>query len=114
LALPYFLRSTTRLSRVRKPPLLEHGAKLGLVVGQRLGDAVANRTGLAGQTAAGHRGDDVVLVLAGRGDDRLLQDHLEHRAGKELTLKSLPLTVILPLPGFTQTRAMAFLRLPVA
>ena len=25
----------------------------------------------------------IVLVLAGRGDDRLLQDHLEHRAGEE-------------------------------
>ena len=113
LALPYFLRSTTRLSRVRKPPFLSTARSSGSIVGQRLGDAVAHRAGLAGEAAAGDRGDDVVLVLAGRamiGCCRIICS--TGRAKK--ALNSLPLTVILPLPGLIQTRAMAFLRLPVA
>ncbi len=81
---PYFLRSTTRLSRVRKPPFLRTRAQLRLVIGQRLGDAVAHRAGLAGQAAAGDGGDDVVLAVAVGGDDRLLQDHLQHRTGEIL------------------------------
>src|SRR5690606_41994949 len=42
--------------------LLEDAAQLRLVVGQRLGDAVAHRTGLTRQPAALHRRDDVILV----------------------------------------------------
>ena len=56
LARPYFLRSTTRLSRVRKPPFFSTGLQLRLVVGERLGDAVTHRAGLARQSAAGHGG----------------------------------------------------------
>src|SRR5690554_2963923 len=62
--------------------LLEHAAKRGLVMGQRLGDAVAHRTGLAGKTAAGDRCDNVELVDAFSGNDRLLHDHLENRTGE--------------------------------
>ena len=44
---------------------------------------MTDRTGLAGEAAAGNRGVDVVLVLPGRRDDGLLQDHLQHRTGEE-------------------------------
>ena len=81
-ALPYFLRSTTRESRVRKPPCFSDGAQFRLVVGQRLGEAVAHRAGLAGQAAARHRGDDVVLADAVGDLQRLLEDHAQHRAGE--------------------------------
>ena len=74
---------------------------------------MAHRAGLAGEAAAGDGGDDVELAVAVGRDDRLLQDHLQHRTG-EVAANSLSLTMILPEPGFTQTRAMAFLRLPVA
>ncbi len=43
---------------------------------------MANGTGLAGKTAAGNRGDDVELAVAGGGNDRLAQDHLQHRTGE--------------------------------
>src|SRR5687767_15015755 len=67
----------------KEAALLEHGAKLGLEVSQCLADAVADGAGLAGEAAAGDGRDHVVLVLAGRGDDRLLEDHLQHRTGEE-------------------------------
>ena len=57
-------------------------AQRRLVVGQRLGDAVTNRAGLAGQAAADDGGDDVELAVAVGRDDRLLQDHLQHRTGE--------------------------------
>src|SRR5690606_13976218 len=57
--------------------LLEHGAQAGLVVGQRLGNAVAHRARLARKAAAGDRCDDVVLAVAVCRDDRLLEDHLQ-------------------------------------
>src|SRR6478735_4982668 len=44
--------------------LLERAAKLRLVVGQRLGEAVTNRAGLAGETAAVNVDGDVVLAFA--------------------------------------------------
>src|SRR5665811_947063 len=40
---------------------LERAAQIRLVIGQRLGNAVAARAGLAGQTAAGDRAGHVVL-----------------------------------------------------
>src|SRR3546814_741737 len=52
----------------KEATLLEHGAQLRLEIGERLGDAVAHRPGLPGKTAAGNRGDDVILVLAGHND----------------------------------------------
>src|SRR6266702_7381033 len=42
--------------------LLEHGAQLWLEIGERLGDAMTDSTGLAGQTAAGNGADHVVLA----------------------------------------------------
>src|SRR5690606_35841303 len=62
--------------------LLEDRAQARLEVGQRLGDAVTNGTGLAGKTAAGDGGDDVELAVTGSCDDRLLQDHLQDRTGE--------------------------------
>src|SRR5690606_22654269 len=61
---------------------LQDAAQLGLVMGERLGDAVAHGTGLAREPATGHGGDDVVLAVAVSGDDGLLQDHLKHRTGE--------------------------------
>ena len=52
-------------------------------MGQRLADAVTHGAGLAGETTAGDGGDHVVLVVAGGRDDRLFEDHLQHRAGEE-------------------------------
>ena len=77
---PYFLRSTVRLSRVRKPALLQHAAQLRLVVGERLGDAVTHRAGLTRETAAGDRHVDVVLRGAVGRVQRLLQQHLQNGA----------------------------------
>ena len=48
LALPYFLRSTSRSSRVRKPPDLSSGRKRRVVGDERAAEAVADGTGLAG------------------------------------------------------------------
>src|SRR5690606_8932671 len=59
--------------------LLEDAAQLRLEIGESLGDAVANRTGLAGKAATDDGGNDVVLVDAISGNDRLLQDHLKNR-----------------------------------
>ena len=68
--------------------------------------------GLAGE-ARPHRDVDVELAGAVGDLQRLAHHHPQHRAG-EIDSWSRPLTVILPLPGLIQTRAMAFLRLPVA
>ena len=40
---------------------------------------MAHRAGLAGQAAADDGGDDVELAVAVGRDDRLLEDHLQHR-----------------------------------
>src|SRR3990170_616485 len=61
----------------QEPALLEHGAELGLVAGERLGDAMTDGAGLARKPAAAHGTDDVELALALRGDERLHQDHLQ-------------------------------------
>ncbi|EGE55629.1 hypothetical protein RHECNPAF_890041 [Rhizobium etli CNPAF512] len=62
--------------------LLQHRAQARLEVGERLGQAMANGTGLAGEAAAGNGCDDVELAVTGSRDDRLAQDHLQHRAGE--------------------------------
>src|SRR3954469_25392367 len=62
--------------------LLQHAAQIRLEAGQRLGDAVTYGTRLARQTAAGNRADDVVLAGAGSGDQRLLDQHPQHRTGE--------------------------------
>src|SRR6476646_2111266 len=48
----------------QEPALLEGRTQLRLEVGERLGNAVAHRAGLTGETAARHRGHDVELVQA--------------------------------------------------
>src|SRR5581483_1486191 len=66
----------------QEPALLQHASKLRLEPRQRDRDAVTDGAGLARQTAAAHRADDVELALALGGDERLLQDHLEHGTGE--------------------------------
>src|SRR5690606_19315601 len=66
----------------KEPALLENRTQFRLAIGERLGNAMANRTGLARKAAALHGGDDVVLPVAVGGYDRLLQDHLQHRASE--------------------------------
>ena len=82
--LPYFLRSTTRGSRVRKPSFLSAGRKLRLEVGQRLrrGRGAPRRPGPRGRRR--DRDDDVELAVAVRDVQRLLQDHAQHRPGEVL------------------------------
>src|SRR5581483_1070981 len=58
--------------------LLQHAAQLRLEIGESLGDAVADRTGLARKAAAGHGADHVILAGAGGGDQRLLDHHSQH------------------------------------
>src|ERR1700736_4089244 len=61
----------------RQEAALLHGAaQIRLVLGKRLGDAVAHRAGLARQTAARDGGDHVELLAALRDVERLLDDHL--------------------------------------
>src|SRR5579859_5793773 len=57
--------------------LLEDATELRLVVGERLGQAMAERPGLAGKSAAGDGRAHVVLAVPIGGDDRLLDHHLE-------------------------------------
>src|SRR5690606_25430285 len=51
--------------------LLKHAAKLGLVVGKSLGDAVSHSAGLTRKTAPFHGGENVVLVDPVGGMKRL-------------------------------------------
>src|SRR5580704_320526 len=60
--------------------LLHSAAQIRLVLGERLGDAVAHRAGLARQPAARDGGDHVELLAALRDVERLLDDHLLGRA----------------------------------
>src|SRR5688572_9070496 len=55
----------------KEPAFLEDRAQFRLVMGKGLGNAVANRTGLARETAAGYRCNDVVLSVAVGGNDWL-------------------------------------------
>ena len=109
---PYFLRSTTRKSRVRKPSFLS-GPRDRLVGDQRLGEAVAHRAGLARKAAARDRHGEVILADAVGHDERLMKNHAQHGA-REIDLHRLAVDETLPQPGLIQTRATAFLRLPVA
>src|SRR5689334_20562030 len=59
--------------------LLQDAAQLRFEVGERLRQAVAYRAGLARQAAAGHRADHVILAIAIGGDQRLLDQHAQHR-----------------------------------
>src|SRR5260221_10909101 len=57
----------------------EHRAQARLVIGQRLADAVAHRAGLAGEAAADHAADDVVLAEPAGDDEGLVEQHAQHR-----------------------------------
>src|ERR1043166_50766 len=58
---------------------LERVAQVRLEIGQRLRDAVAHRAGLSRQSAARDRADHVILAGSVGGDDRLLDQHAQHR-----------------------------------
>src|SRR3546814_9695756 len=57
-------------------------AQARLVERQRLGDAVAHRARLTGEAAALHRADDVELIAAVGDQERLGEDHAQHRPGE--------------------------------
>src|SRR4051812_34663379 len=59
--------------------LLECAAQVRLEVHQRLRNAVAHRAGLTRQSAARNSADDVVLAIAVGGNQRLLDQHAQHR-----------------------------------
>src|SRR6476620_6436556 len=55
----------------------------GRLIGhQGAADAVTHGAGLAGETAALDGDDDVELAVAVGGDQRLAQDHAQHRTGE--------------------------------
>src|SRR6267378_6447362 len=62
---------------------LEDAAQLRLEIRQCLGEAVAHRAGLTGQSAARHPADDVVLAVAIGQNQRLRNHHAQYRSGKE-------------------------------
>src|SRR4029078_445845 len=62
--------------------LLDHGAERGLVTGQRLGDAVLDRAGLAREAATDDGRDHVILVLAAGDAERLVDHQAKRRTGE--------------------------------
>ena len=62
--------------------LLDGGAQRGLEAAQRLGDAVLDRTGLAGKAAADNRGFDVILAVTLGNAERLVDDQAKRRASE--------------------------------
>src|SRR5262245_40476470 len=61
---------------------LERAAQIGLVGNQRLGEAVTDRARLPRQPATRHGADNVVLAVAVGRDQRLLDQHPQHRTGE--------------------------------
>ena len=61
---------------------LDRRAQRRLVAGQRLGDAVLDRAGLARQAAALDGGDDVILAVAVGDVERLVDDQAQRRASE--------------------------------
>src|SRR6476620_2435302 len=97
LAKQLALRELERLARLRpavllalhgagvagqEAALLQYAAQSRLEVRQSLRDAVTHGTRLARQTAAGDRADDVVLAGARGCNQRLLDQHAQHRSGE--------------------------------
>ncbi len=80
MARPGFLRSTTRGVAGEEALALQHGPQFRLEIGQRLGYAMAHRTGLARKSAAGDVDHDVVLGRPAGDLERLVDDHAQHRA----------------------------------
>src|SRR5205807_9895995 len=66
----------------QEPAALERAAQVRLETGERLGDAVAHRAGLPGQSTAGNAADHVILTRAIGRNDRLLDQHAQHRSRK--------------------------------
>src|SRR3974390_2505722 len=62
---------------------LERAAQPRLEIGQRLGKTMPHSAGLSPQTTARHCADDVILPVAPRRDEGLLDQHAKHRTGKE-------------------------------
>src|ERR1700730_14051897 len=113
LALPYFLRSTTRLSRVRKPPRLStlrnSGSKFVSALERPWRTAPAWPDNPPPDTRQMTSYWPLRLAIAS-GWPSIMRS-----AGRaKNTSISRLLTVILPVPRLIQTRATAFLRLPVA
>src|SRR4051812_31169058 len=61
---------------------LEGAAQVGLEGHERLGNSVAHGTGLTGESATGDGAGDVVLPRTVGGDERLLDQHAQYRAGE--------------------------------
>src|SRR5437879_3301418 len=59
--------------------VLQGGAQVRLEIGQRLGNAVTHRPGLAREAAARDRADPVILALPDGADHRLVDPHALHR-----------------------------------
>src|SRR5262249_20645695 len=61
---------------------LQSRTQARLIGDQRAADAVTHRTCLAGETAALHAHHDVELAVAIGRDQRLAEDHAQHRTGE--------------------------------
>src|SRR5262245_6157825 len=113
LALPYFLRSTTRLSRVRKPPRLSTARNSG----SKFVSALERpwRTAPAWPDNPPPDTRQMTSYWPFRLDVTSGCEIIMRKTGraKNTSIARL-LTVILPVPRLIQTRATAFLRLPVA
>ena len=110
---PYFLRSLTRASRVRKPAFFSAGRFVRVDHDQRAGDAQPQRAGLAGDAAAGDPGDDVELARPRSSvTNGSLMSCWCTLFGK-YSSSVRPLIGHWPVPGTMRTRAMASLRRPV-
>src|SRR5690606_39459614 len=62
---------------------LDRRAQRRLVLGERLADAVLDRTGLSRKAAARNGADHVVLALAAGDLERLVDDQSQSRTGEE-------------------------------
>jgi len=109
---PYFLRSFMRESRVNKPSAFNAPRRVASNCNQGAGDAMPHRAGLAVRPAAADVDARVELFRRAGDGQRLRRGH-PLRFEREIIFKLAPLTVILPLPDASRTRAMAVLRRPV-
>src|SRR3546814_5890408 len=62
--------------------MLDSCAQRRLIAGERLGDAVLDRAGLAGKAAAGDGAIDVILLAPVGHVERLVDDQTKRRAGE--------------------------------
>jgi hypothetical protein len=92
--------------------LLQPRPQLEVVLDQRARDAEPQRAGLAGDAAAGDRREDVELV-GGLGDASGCLIWVRSASVGKACSRGLRLTVMPPLPGRRNTRAVDVLRRPV-